>query len=197
MPSSKPMYPFVTSLYSRFPNTTLVTCGEDVGLPEGQMGNSEVGHLNLGAGRIVYQELQRIHVAIRTGEFAANESLQAAINYAKNNQKPLHLIGLVSDGGVHSHIRPCKSHCRHLPGKWIEELYIHAFTDGRDTDPKSGLPFLKDLQQHLDKTTGKIASITGRYYAMDRDKRWERVKLAYDALVNGTGVHTQNPLAAL
>ena len=189
--------PFVTSLYSRFPNTTLVTCGEDVGLPEGQMGNSEVGHLNLGAGRIVYQELQRIHVAIRSGEFAANESLQAALNYAKNNKKPLHLIGLVSDGGVHSHIEHVKAIAGICQENGLEELYIHAFTDGRDTDPKSGLPFLQDLQQHLDKTTGKIASITGRYYAMDRDKRWERVKLAYDALVKGTGVHTQNPLAAL
>ena len=189
--------PFVTSLYSRFPNTTLVTCGEDVGLPEGQMGNSEVGHLNLGAGRIVYQELQRIHVAIRTGEFAANESLQAALNYAKTNQKPLHLIGLVSDGGVHSHIDHVKAIAGICHENGLQDLYIHAFTDGRDTDPKSGLPFLQNLQQHLDKTTGKIASITGRYYAMDRDKRWERVKLAYDALVKGTGVHTQNPLAAL
>jgi 2,3-bisphosphoglycerate-independent phosphoglycerate mutase len=186
--------PFVTSLYSRFPNTTLVTCGEDVGLPEGQMGNSEVGHLNLGAGRIVYQELQRIHVAIRSGEFAANEALKSAIAYAKTNKKPFHLIGLVSDGGVHSHIDHIKAITGICKENGLEEVFIHAFTDGRDTDPKSGLPFLKELQQHLDKTTGKIASITGRYYAMDRDKRWERVKLAYDAMVNGTGVHTQNPL---
>lgn len=186
--------PFVTSLYARFPNTTLVTCGEDVGLPEGQMGNSEVGHLNLGAGRIVYQELQRIHVAIRSGEFAANEALKSAIAYAKTNKKPLHLIGLVSDGGVHSHIDHIKAISSICKENGLEDVFIHAFTDGRDTDPKSGLPFLRDLQQHLDKTTGRIASITGRYYAMDRDKRWERVKLAYDALVNGTGVHTQNPL---
>jgi 2,3-bisphosphoglycerate-independent phosphoglycerate mutase len=186
--------PFVTSLYSRFPNTTLVTCGEDVGLPEGQMGNSEVGHLNLGAGRIVYQELQRIHVAIRSGEFAANEALKSAISYAKTNKKPFHLIGLVSDGGVHSHIDHIKAIAGICKENGLEDVFIHAFTDGRDTDPKSGLPFLRDLQQHLDKTTGKIASITGRYYAMDRDKRWERVKLAYDALVTGTGVLTQNPL---
>jgi len=186
--------PFVTSLYSRFPNTTLVTCGEDVGLPEGQMGNSEVGHLNLGAGRIVYQELQRIHVAIRSGEFAKNEAFNAAIDYAIINKKPFHLIGLVSDGGVHSHINHIKAITEICKEKSLNDVFIHAFTDGRDTDPKSGLPFLKDLKQHLDKTTGKIASITGRYYAMDRDKRWERVKLAYDAMVNGAGVHTQNPL---
>jgi 2,3-bisphosphoglycerate-independent phosphoglycerate mutase len=154
--------PFVTSLYSRFPNTTLVTCGEDVGLPEGQMGNSEVGHLNLGAGRIVYQELQRIHVAIRSGEFAANEALKSAIAYAKTNKKPFHLIGLVSDGGVHSHIDHIKAITGICKENGLEEVFIHAFTDGRDTDPKSGLPFLKELQQHLDKTTGKIASITGR-----------------------------------
>jgi 2,3-bisphosphoglycerate-independent phosphoglycerate mutase len=186
--------PFVTSLYSRFPNTTLVTCGEDVGLPEGQMGNSEVGHLNLGAGRIVYQELQRIHVAIRSGEFARNEAFNAAIDYAKKNKKPLHLIGLVSDGGVHSHINHVKAITEICTEKGLHNVFIHAFTDGRDTDPKSGLQFLTDLKQHLDKTTGKIASITGRYYAMDRDKRWERIKLAYDAMVNGSGVHTQNPL---
>jgi 2,3-bisphosphoglycerate-independent phosphoglycerate mutase len=186
--------PFVSSLYSKFPNSTLVTCGEDVGLPDGQMGNSEVGHLNLGAGRIVYQELQRIHVAIRSGEFAQNDAFNAAIDYAKNNHKPLHLIGLVSDGGVHSHIDHLKAITEICKEKGLHDVFIHAFTDGRDTDPKSGLTFLRDLKQHLDKTTGKIASITGRYYAMDRDKRWERVRLAYDALVNGAGLHTQNPL---
>ncbi len=179
--------PFVSSLYAKYPNTTLVACGEEVGLPEGQMGNSEVGHLNLGAGRIVYQELQRINVAVKTGEFAKNKILLNAITYAKQNNKPLHLIGLVSDGGVHSHLNHLKALTTLCVAQNFTNVCIHAFTDGRDTDPKSGLAYLTDLQKHLDNTTGKIASITGRYYAMDRDKRWERVKLAYDALVNGIG----------
>lgn len=179
--------PFISSLYTQYPNTTLVTCGEEVGLPEGQMGNSEVGHLNLGAGRIVYQELQRINVAVKTGEFAKNKILLNAITYAKQNNKPLHLIGLVSNGGVHSHLNHLKALTTICVAQNFTNLHIHAFTDGRDTDPKSGLAYLTDLQKHLDNTTGKIASITGRYYAMDRDKRWERVKLAYDALVNGIG----------
>ena len=179
--------PFVSSLYTKYPNTTLVTCGEDVGLPEGQMGNSEVGHLNLGAGRIVYQELQRINVAIKTGEFASNKTLLAAIDFAKQNNKPLHLIGLVSDGGVHSHTNHLKALTSLCAAQGLNNVLIHAFTDGRDTDPKSGLGFLTDLQNHLEKSTGNIATITGRYYAMDRDKRWERVKLAYDGLVNGIG----------
>jgi 2,3-bisphosphoglycerate-independent phosphoglycerate mutase len=189
--------PFVSSLYSKYPNSTLVTCGEDVGLPEGQMGNSEVGHLNLGAGRIVYQELQRINVAIRTGEFATNPTLLAAIDFAKQNNKPLHLMGLVSDGGVHSHTNHLKALTSLCADKGLHNVLIHAFTDGRDTDPKSGLGFLSDLQAHLEKSTGKIATITGRYYAMDRDKRWERVKLAYDALVNGVGEKTADVLAAV
>ncbi len=179
--------PFVTSLYAKYPNTTLVTCGEKVGLPEGQMGNSEVGHLNLGAGRVVHQELQRINVAIRTGEFKKNEVLLNTIRNAKNNNKPLHLIGLVSDGGVHSHIKHLKAITTICKDEGLENVYIHAFTDGRDTDPQSGIHFLEELDEHLKTTTGKIATITGRYYAMDRDKRWERVKIAYDALVNTTG----------
>lgn len=179
--------PFVSSLYSKYPNTTLITCGEDVGLPEGQMGNSEVGHLNLGAGRIVYQELQRINVAIRTGELAQNKVLLDAVTYAKQHNKSLHLLGLVSDGGVHSHISHIKALTTVCKEQGLTDVFIQAFTDGRDTDPKGGLNYIKDLQEHLDKTTGKIATITGRYYAMDRDKRWERVKLAYDALVNGAG----------
>jgi len=179
--------PFVTSLYKTYPNTTLVTCGEAVGLPDGQMGNSEVGHLNLGAGRIVYQELQRINVAIKTGELASNHTLLAAIDYAKQNNKPLHLLGLVSDGGVHSHTRHLKAICDLCKSKGLSQLYIHAFTDGRDTDPKSGLGFIENLENHLKNSAGKIASISGRYYAMDRDKRWERVQLAYDCLVKGEG----------
>ena len=189
--------PFVCSLYAKYPNTTLVTCGEDVGLPQGQMGNSEVGHLNLGAGRIVYQELQRIHVAIKTGEFANNQVLKNAIQYAKQNNKPLHLIGLVSDGGVHSHINHVKALISLCKEQGLTNVLVHAFTDGRDTDPKSGLGFLTDLQNHVKETGGEIASITGRYYAMDRDKRWERVKLAYDALVHGTGLHTNDVLGAV
>ncbi len=189
--------PFVSSLYNQYPNSTLVTCGEDVGLPEGQMGNSEVGHLNLGAGRIVYQELQRINVAIKSGEFANNPTLISAIDYAIINNKPLHLMGLVSDGGVHSHINHLKALITLCLTKGLKNVLIHAFTDGRDTDPKSGLSFLEDLQNHLTKTTGVIATITGRYYAMDRDKRWERVKLAYDALVNGIGEKSSNVLASV
>lgn len=189
--------PFVSSLYSKYPNTTLITCGEDVGLPDGQMGNSEVGHLNLGAGRIVYQELQRINVAIRTGELAANPQLLNAIRYAKANQKPLHLLGLVSDGGVHSHSSHIKAICDVCKTEGLSEVYIHAFTDGRDTDPKSGLGFVTNLQEHLNQSVGKIASVSGRYYAMDRDKRWERVKLAYDTLVKGTGPKATDALAAI
>lgn len=189
--------PFVSSLYAKYPNTTLTTCGELVGLPEGQMGNSEVGHLNLGAGRIVYQELQRINVAVRDGSFAKNEVLLKAIRYSKDNKKALHLIGLVSDGGVHSHIEHLKALITVCAQEGVQDVFIHVFTDGRDTDPKSGLGFVTDLQRHLNKTTGKIASVSGRYYAMDRDKRWERVKLAYDALANGIGEKATDAIAAI
>ncbi len=189
--------PFVSSLYKKYPNTTLTTCGEMVGLPDGQMGNSEVGHLNLGAGRIVYQELQRINVSIRDGEFFRNEPLLATIRFAKLNNKPLHLIGLVSDGGVHSHITHLKAILSLCKKEGLTTVFIHAFTDGRDTDPKSGLGFMKDLQKHLNETTGKIATVCGRYYAMDRDKRWERVKLAYDALVNGNGEMATDAISAI
>jgi 2,3-bisphosphoglycerate-independent phosphoglycerate mutase len=189
--------PFVSSLYSKYPNTTLVTCGEAVGLPDGQMGNSEVGHLNLGAGRIVYQELQRINVTIRDSEFSQNTILLNAIRHAKTNAKPLHLLGLVSDGGVHSHINHLKAIIDLCYRENLTDVFIHAFTDGRDTDPKSGLGFIKDLQAHLDKTTGQIATVCGRYYAMDRDKRWERVKLAYDALTRGEGEKSPSAIQAI
>ena len=189
--------PFVSSLYTKYPNTTLVTCGEDVGLPDGQMGNSEVGHLNLGAGRVVYQELQRINVAIRTGEFVNNDVLLKAIRYAKDNDKPLHLIGLVSNGGVHSHIDHLKAITSLCAAEGLQNVLVHAFTDGRDTDPKSGLDFLTELHEHLKNTVGEIATVTGRYYAMDRDKRWERIKLAYDAMVYGAGFETSDVLAAV
>ncbi|HTJ10908.1 MAG TPA: 2,3-bisphosphoglycerate-independent phosphoglycerate mutase [Dinghuibacter sp.] len=189
--------PFVSSLYGKYPHNTLVTCGEAVGLPDGQMGNSEVGHLNLGAGRIVYQELQRINVAIRDGSFQKNPALLASIRYARDNGKPLHLMGLLSDGGVHSHINHLKAITSLCASEGLDRVFIHAFTDGRDTDPKGGLGYIEELQQHLRQTTGHIATITGRYYAMDRDKRWERVKLAYDAMVNGVGAYATDPVEAV
>ncbi|MEJ7627359.1 MAG: 2,3-bisphosphoglycerate-independent phosphoglycerate mutase [Ferruginibacter sp.] len=179
--------PFVDSLYKKYPHTTLVTCGEDVGLPDGQMGNSEVGHLNIGAGRVVYQELQRINVAIRNGTFQKNQTLLNAITYSKKNNKILHLIGLVSDGGVHSHTSHLKTILDVCFEQEFSNVLVHAFTDGRDTDPKSGLHYIQDLQDHMNKTTGSIATVTGRYYAMDRDHRWERIKISYDCMVNGTG----------
>jgi 2,3-bisphosphoglycerate-independent phosphoglycerate mutase len=178
--------PFIDSLYTKYPSAELVTYGEQVGLPEGQMGNSEVGHMNIGAGRIVYQELTRITKSIRDKELHKNPVLLKALKYAKDNNKPVHFFGLVSDGGVHSHIDHLKALCdiAHTEGC---RGYIHAFTDGRDCDPKSGLDFLKDIAQHIDNQRFTLASIVGRYYAMDRDKRWERVKLAYDVMVNRGG----------
>lgn len=189
--------PFVKSLYNKYPHTELIACGEAVGLPDGQMGNSEVGHLNIGAGRIVYQELQRINVAVRDGELATNEVLMSAFNIAKTQNKTLHFIGLVSDGGVHSHIDHLKALCSLAAQHQLPSVAVHAFTDGRDTDPKSGYAFIKDLYTHTQKTGAMLASVCGRFYAMDRDKRWERVKVAYDALVAGVGTHTQDPLAAI
>lgn len=189
--------PFVKSLYDKYPHTELITCGEAVGLPEGQMGNSEVGHLNLGAGRIVYQELQRINVAVRDGELERSAVFLAALEAAKTPGKTLHFIGLVSDGGVHSHIKHLEALCGLAAKYKVPNFAVHAFTDGRDTDPKSGFKFISDLQTCLDHTGGKLASLTGRFYAMDRDKRWERVKVAYDGMVHGTGTHTSDALAAL
>ncbi len=189
--------PFVKSLYGKYPHTELITCGEAVGLPEGQMGNSEVGHLNIGAGRIVYQELQRINVAVRDGELAKSEVLLSAFNAAKTGNKTIHFIGLVSDGGVHSHITHLKALCSLAAEHKLPRVAVHAFTDGRDTDPKSGYGFMKELDTHLKQTGGFIASVCGRYYAMDRDKRWERVKLAYDVLVHGIGTKTTDPLTAI
>ena len=184
--------PFVSSLYHKYQHTTLITCGEDVGLPEGQMGNSEVGHLNLGAGRIVYQELQRINVAIKENEFQKNEKLLQSISYAKQNSKTLHLIGLLSNGGVHSHINHLKAILDVCHQHQFNDVLVHAFTDGRDTDPKSGIGFLSELSDHMKKTTGNIATVCGRYYAMDRDKRWERVKVAYEGMVLGIGLKTDD-----
>jgi len=189
--------PFVRSLYNKYPNTELIACGEAVGLPDGQMGNSEVGHLNIGAGRIVYQELERINLAVRNGQLERNEALQAAFQAAKDPAKTLHFMGLVSDGGVHSHINHIKALCEMAQRAGVPHVAVHAFTDGRDCDPKSGLAFVADLNEKLHETGGKLATITGRFYAMDRDKRWERVKIAYDALTAGIGEQTTDGLAAM
>ncbi|MCC6187329.1 MAG: 2,3-bisphosphoglycerate-independent phosphoglycerate mutase [Chitinophagaceae bacterium] len=188
---------FVSSLYDKYPNSELITCGEAVGLPEGQMGNSEVGHLNLGAGRIVYQELQRVNVAIKTGELENNAALQAAFAYAKSNNKTLHFIGLVSDGGVHAHIQHLEALCHYAQNAGLSKVAIHAFTDGRDCDPKSGHGFIAKLQNTISQTGAVLASICGRYYAMDRDKRWERVQKSYDAMVHGRGIHSHDALSSI
>jgi len=183
--------PFINSLYKNYPNAQLRTDGLNVGLPEGQMGNSEVGHMNLGAGRIVYQDLAKINLAV------AHKTLIDAFTYAKENNKKVHFLGLVSDGGVHSHT----SHLRGLIDAsqeyGLDQVYVHAFTDGRDVDPKSGAKYIHDLEDHIKNTPVKIASIIGRYYAMDRDKRWERVKLAYDLVVNAEGTKSKNAVASV
>ncbi len=179
--------PFVDSLYTRYPNSRLEASGLAVGLPEGQMGNSEVGHMNIGAGRVVYQDLVKINKAVEEKTLDDNPVLLEAFQYAKKEKKAVHLIGLLSDGGVHSHINHLKGLLTIAKNQGVDNLFVHAFTDGRDTDPKSGLAYLENVQQHLHKTGGVIASVVGRYYAMDRDKRWERVKLAYDLLVKGEG----------
>jgi len=183
----KAQTPFVDSLYHNYPTTYLEASGLAVGLPEGQMGNSEVGHMNLGAGRVVYQDLVKINQVVDSGDLAKEKVLLQAFQYAKENDKKIHLIGLLSDGGVHSHIKHLKGLLTAADQQNLDKVFVHAFTDGRDTDPHGGLSYIKDLEEHLSKTTGKIASVVGRYYAMDRDKRWERVKLAYHLLVNGEG----------
>lgn len=182
--------PFVDSLYTKYPNCELLTDGENVGLPKGQMGNSEVGHLNIGAGRIVYQDLAKINIACDDNSIAETENLKKSFAYAKNNNKPLHLIGLVSNGGIHSHQNHLHKLCELANKAGVENVFVHAFTDGRDCDSKSGKGFIQKLEQNL--FGAKIASVCGRYYAMDRDKRWERVKIAYDLLVNGKGEKSQN-----
>ena len=189
--------PFINSLYTKYPSAQLRTDGLNVGLPEGQMGNSEVGHMNLGAGRIVYQDLAKINLAVANKTLAKEQVLIDAFNYAKANDKKVHFLGLVSDGGVHSHT----SHLRGLIDAsqeyGLDKVFIHAFTDGRDVDPKSGKKYLQDLQDYIAPTPVKIASVIGRYYAMDRDKRWERVKLAYDLVVHGTGTATTDVVTSI
>ena len=188
--------PFTDSLYQMAASAELRTDGENVGLPNGQMGNSEVGHTNIGAGRIVYQDLVRINVAIRNGEFQKHPVLLEAIQHAKKNNVGLHFMGLVSDGGVHAHINHLKALCDIADSAQVA-AFIHAFTDGRDTDPKGGAQYLSELEQHIQGSSCRIASVIGRYYAMDRDKRWERVKLAYDMLVHGTGNKVSSALEAV
>ncbi|MCF6297683.1 MAG: 2,3-bisphosphoglycerate-independent phosphoglycerate mutase [Flavobacteriaceae bacterium] len=179
--------PYFDSLIKNYPNASLRTDGLNVGLPEGQMGNSEVGHMNLGAGRIVYQDFVKINNAIAEGSITKEKVLVDAFNYAKKNNKNVHLLGLLSDGGVHSHINHIKGLLKSANEYGLKNIYLHAFTDGRDVDPKSGKDFVEDIENYMQETTGKLASLVGRYYAMDRDQRWERVKLAYDTLVNGVG----------
>jgi len=189
--------PFVNSLYQKYPNSELITYGEEVGLPEGQMGNSEVGHLNIGAGRVVYQELARINKSIRERTLHQNEMLLNALRAAKANNKSVHLMGLVSDGGVHSHINHLKAMCDIATEVGCEKVFIHAFMDGRDTSPNGGKNYLKEVLEHTHNQPVKLASVVGRYYAMDRDKRWERIKLAYDVLVNGEGESTNDVLSLI
>ncbi|MCC6411976.1 MAG: 2,3-bisphosphoglycerate-independent phosphoglycerate mutase [Saprospiraceae bacterium] len=189
--------PFVDGLMNTHPWTTLVTHGEGVGLPDGQMGNSEVGHLNIGAGRIVWQELARINKAVRERELHENHVLLEALAYARREDKAVHFLGLVSDGGVHSHIDHLKALCDIATQQGNEKVFIHAFTDGRDCDPKSGAFFLENLTKHIQYQPVKLASVVGRYYAMDRDKRWERVKLAYDLLVHAEGKSVTDATAAI
>ena len=189
--------PYIDSLYTKYPNAQLRTDGLNVGLPEGQMGNSEVGHMNLGAGRIVFQELQRINNACVSGEIKNEKVLLEAFAYAKKNQKKVHLMGLVSDGGVHSHINHLKTLVEATQDHGLKDVFIHAFTDGRDVDPKSGKLFLSELQNFTKNTTAKLASVIGRYYAMDRDRRWERIKLAYELLINGRGTPSQDILKSI
>ncbi|PKA82298.1 phosphoglycerate mutase [Ulvibacter sp. MAR_2010_11] len=184
--------PFIDSLYKKYPNSQLLTHGMNVGLPEGQMGNSEVGHMNLGAGRIVYQDLAKVNLAVANNTLKDEPTLKAAFQYAKDNNKKVHFLGLVSNGGVHSHISHLKGLLTATHNFGLTNVFVHAFTDGRDVDPKSGVHHIADLQQHLSKTTGKIASVIGRYYAMDRDKRWERVKRVYDLLRFGKGTSSEN-----
>ncbi len=189
--------PFFDSIIQQYPNSKLEASGEAVGLPAGQMGNSEVGHMNLGAGRVVYQELGRINKAISDRTLNSNEVLVNAFNYAKNNHKSVHFIGLVSDGGVHAHINHLKALCDAANENGLKDVFIHAFLDGRDTDPNAGLGYINNLNDHLKTSTGKIASLIGRYYAMDRDNRWERVKLAYDVMVNAIGDKETDAITAI
>ena len=190
--------PFIDSCYRNFPHTTLEASGIAVGLPFGQMGNSEVGHMNLGAGRVVYQNLVKLNMAVENASLGKENVITAAFEYALTNKKNVHFIGLVSDGGVHSHINHLKGLLTAAHENGLQDnVFVHAFTDGRDCDPHSGKIFISELLDHMKVTTGKLATVVGRYFAMDRDRRWERVKLAYDAMVNGIGEHTKDVVASI
>ena len=193
--STHPRY--IDGLMETRPNAELLTCGENVGLPDGQMGNSEVGHLNIGAGRVVYQDLVKINKACADGSTAKNPVIAEAFEYAKKNGKAVHFIGLVSNGGVHSLDKHLYKLCDVTKDYGLDKVYIHALTDGRDTDPKSGLGYVENLLNHLKTSNGRVASILGRYYGMDRDKRWERVKVAYDLYVRGEGEKSAGLLASI
>src|SRR5699024_4240025 len=189
--------PYIDQLLQDYPNTTLRTDGRNVGLPDGQKGNSEVGHMKLGAGRIVYQDLAKINIAVENGDISKEQVLVDAFQYAKDNNRNLHFIGLLSDGGVHSHINHLEGMLKAAKQHDLENVYVHAFTDGRDVDPKSSIGYLNHLTEFMQKTTGKLASIVGRYYAMDRDRRWERIAEAYHLLVNGKGKTATCPITAI
>ena len=189
--------PNIDALMAQYPTSQLMACGEDVGLPEGQMGNSEVGHLNIGAGRVVYQDLVKINKACQNNTLLENKEVKAVYDYAKESGKALHFMGLLSNGGVHSSIEQLFAFLNVAKEYNLDKVYVHCFMDGRDTDPKSGKGFVEQLESHMQKSTGKIASVIGRFYAMDRDKRWDRVKVAYDLLVNGEGEKTTSPAEAV
>lgn len=189
--------PFIDGLYTQYPNAQLRTDGLNVGLPEGQMGNSEVGHMNLGAGRIVYQDLAKLNLAVEHKTMSQEQPLKEAFEYAKKNNKSIHFLGLVSDGGVHSHTSHLRGLIDAAQESGVQKMFVHAFTDGRDVDPKSGINYIADLENYLQNTNASLATIIGRYYAMDRDKRWERVKLAYDLVVNAEGLHSTNAVKSI
>ncbi|OPB87509.1 2,3-bisphosphoglycerate-independent phosphoglycerate mutase [Elizabethkingia ursingii] len=189
--------PFIDSCLQKYPHSKLEASGLAVGLPAGQMGNSEVGHMNLGAGRVIFQNLVKLNMAVENKTLGNEPEILAAFKYAKDNHKKIHFIGLVSDGGVHSHVNHLKGLLEAADDYGLENVFVHAFTDGRDCDPHSGKGFIQDLVEFMDAKTGKLATIVGRYYAMDRDKRWERVRIAYDAMVNGIGLATNNPVGAI
>jgi len=189
--------PFINSLYTKYPSAQLRTDGLNVGLPEGQMGNSEVGHMNLGAGRIIYQDLVKINLSVENKTFDKEKAIIDAFHYAKEYDKAVHFLGLVSNGGVHSHINHLKGLVDAAHHYGLEKVFIHAFTDGRDVDPKSGKDFIGDIVNHLKGTSVQLATVIGRYYAMDRDKRWERVKQAYDLLVHGIGAQSKDAVKSI
>lgn len=189
--------PFIDSLYDKYPHAQLLTHGMNVGLPDGQMGNSEVGHMNLGAGRIVYQDLAKVNLAVKNNTLHLEPVLLEAFTYAKKNRKKLHFLGLVSNGGVHSHIDHLKGLLSAANEQGLEQVFVHAFTDGRDVDPKSGAGLISEIEEHMAKSTGKLASVIGRYFAMDRDKRWERVKKAYDLLIFGKGNASEDAVKSI